>query len=78
MLQHLFRDSDLTVQHPPYSPDFAPFDYHVLAPLKHPLQGQRFGNDDKVKEVLHSWLKAHPFFSKLTKLVQWCEMCIVG
>jgi hypothetical protein len=40
-------------QHPPYSPDLSPSDYHVLGPLKDALRGRRFGNDDE-----HSWLTA--------------------
>jgi hypothetical protein len=67
------------LQHPPYSPDFSSSDYHESGPLKDALRGRRFGNDDEVKEAVHSWLTAQPktFFSDgIKKLVQWCEKCI--
>ena len=31
--------------HPPYSPDLAPFDFHLFVPLKDGLRGQRFPDD---------------------------------
>ncbi|XP_021930927.1 histone-lysine N-methyltransferase SETMAR-like [Zootermopsis nevadensis] len=67
------------LQHPPYSSDLAPSDYHVVGPLKDALRGRRFGNDDEVEEAVHSWLKAQPktFFSDgIKKLVQRCEKSI--
>jgi hypothetical protein len=48
------------LQHPLYSPDLSPSDYHVFGPQKDSLRGRRFGNDDKVKEAVHSWLTAQP------------------
>ena len=35
--------------HPPYSPDLAPSDFHLVGPLKEFLGGQHFGTDDEVK-----------------------------
>ena len=37
--------------HPPYSPDLAPFVYHLFGPLT---------LDQKVKEAVHAWLIAQP------------------
>jgi hypothetical protein len=51
----------------------------VFGPLKDALRGRRFGNDDELKEALHSWLTAQPktFFSDgIKKLVQRCEKCV--
>jgi hypothetical protein len=67
------------LQHPPHSPDLSSSDYHVSGPLKDALRGRSFGNDDEVKEAVHSWPTAQPktFFSDgITKLVQRCEKCI--
>jgi histone-lysine N-methyltransferase SETMAR len=67
------------LQHPPYSPDLAPSDYHVFGPMKDALRGRKFGNDDEIKEAVHSWLKGQPktFFSDgIKKLVQRYEKCI--
>jgi histone-lysine N-methyltransferase SETMAR len=35
--------------HPPYSPDFAPSDYHLFGSLEKALRGHRFGSDEEVK-----------------------------
>ena len=32
----------------PYSPDLAPSDFHLFAPLKHTLRGTRFEDDESV------------------------------
>jgi hypothetical protein len=43
------------------------------------LRGRKFGNDDEIKEAVHSWLTAQPkaFFSDgIKKLAQRCEKCI--
>ncbi|KAJ4451980.1 hypothetical protein ANN_03464 [Periplaneta americana] len=44
--------------HPPYSPDLAPSDFHLFGPLKKFLGGQRFGSDEEVKSVVRRWLYA--------------------
>jgi [histone H3]-lysine36 N-dimethyltransferase SETMAR len=36
------------LQHPPYSPDLAPSDYHLFPELKRKLSGVHFGTDDDV------------------------------
>jgi histone-lysine N-methyltransferase SETMAR len=42
--------------HPPYSPDLAPSDYHLFGSPKKKLWGRRFGSDEEVKQVVHTWL----------------------
>jgi len=37
--------------HPPYSPDLAPSDFHLFLPLKSFLAGQQF-HDNEVKEAV--------------------------
>jgi histone-lysine N-methyltransferase SETMAR len=37
--------------HPPYSPDLAPSDFHVFLKLKTFLGGRRFHGDNEVKEA---------------------------
>ena len=39
-------------EHPPYSPDLAPSDFHLFSPLKKFLAGQRFTCDKKVKAAV--------------------------
>ena len=61
------------LQHPPYSPDLSPSDYHIFGPLKEALRGRRFASDEEVKEAVHTWLWEQPksFFSAgIRKLVE--------
>jgi len=53
------------LQHPPYSPDLAPSDYHIFGALKEALRSRRFASDEEVKEAVHTWLREQPksFFS---------------
>jgi len=45
------------LSHPPYSPDFAPSDFHFFLHLKRDLKGTHFNSDDEVKEAVMSWIK---------------------
>jgi histone-lysine N-methyltransferase SETMAR len=61
------------LQHPPYSPDLAPSDYHIFGPLKEALRGCRFTSNEEVKEAVHIWLREQPknFFSAgIQKIVE--------
>lgn len=67
------------LDHPPYSPDLAPSDYHLFGPLKQALRGRRFDSDEAVKEAVHSWLAAQPktfFYEGIRKLVERWTKCI--
>ena len=72
-LQTLVKLGFTVVEHPAYSPDLAPFDYHLFGPLKDALRGRRFPSDEGVKEAVHEWLAAQPktFFSEgIQKLLE--------
>jgi len=43
--------------HPPYSPDLAPSDFHLLPKLKEHLKGQRFSCDEEVKSAVRKWFQ---------------------
>lgn len=43
------------VEHPPYSPDIAPSDYHVFLSLKNFLRGKRFRNQTEVEAALRDY-----------------------
>jgi histone-lysine N-methyltransferase SETMAR len=51
--------------HPPYSPDFAPSDFHVFGPFKEAMGGKSFRSDKEVQQAMHEWLRSQPkdFFS---------------
>jgi hypothetical protein len=44
--------------HPPYSPDLAPSDYHLFTCLKNRLGSQRFNNNEELMERVKTWLRA--------------------
>ena len=48
------------LQHPPYSPDLTPSDFHLLGPLKHHLSGERFPDDDAVERAMRAWFRQQP------------------
>jgi len=49
------------LEHPPYSPDLSPCDYHMFGPLKEALGGQRFDNDEQeVENFVRKWLQTRP------------------
>jgi len=54
------------LQHPPYSPDLAPSDFHIVGPLKEAMGGKSFRSDEEVQQAVHEWLHSQPkdFFSR--------------
>jgi histone-lysine N-methyltransferase SETMAR len=60
------------LQHPPYSPDLAPSDYHIFGPLKEALRSRRFTSNEEVKEAMHTWLREQPksFSTGIPELVE--------
>ena len=67
------------LEHPAYSPDLAPSDYHIFGPLKDGLRGRRFSTDEDVKEAVHKWLHDQPktfFLEGIRKLVDRWTKCI--
>ena len=53
------------LEHPLYSTDLAPNDFHRFGPLKNHLGGHHFANDDAVIQEVTRWLRQQPkdFFS---------------
>ena len=44
------------LDHPPYSPDLAPSDYHPFSGLKKQLEGRHFSSDAEVIAATETWL----------------------
>jgi hypothetical protein len=44
--------------HPPYSPDLAPSDYHLFTYVKNWLGSQRFSNNEELMEGVKTWLSS--------------------
>jgi len=67
------------LDHPPYSPDLAPSDYHLLPGLKKQLKGRDFSSDVEVTAATEIWLDrqiSECFLSGLQKLEQRAKKCI--
>jgi len=56
-LAHLYWTA---LQHPPYSPDLSPCDYHMFGPLKEALGGQGFDNNEQVENFVRNWRQTRP------------------
>jgi len=67
------------LDHPPYSPDLAPLDYHLFPGLKKQLKGHHFSSDAEVIAAAETWLDEQPsefFLSGLQKLEERAKKCI--
>ena len=67
------------LDHPPYSPDLAPSDYHLFPQLKKHLKGTKFHSDSEVIAATEAWLEAQPsefFYQGLEKLNDRCNKCV--
>ena len=47
------------LEHPPYSPDLAPSDYHLFQHLKNWLGSKSFHDDEELKDAVGGWLKGN-------------------
>jgi len=59
------------LDHPLYSPDLAPLDYHLFSGQKKQLKGRHFSSDAEVIAAAETWLNGKPsdfFLSGLQKL----------
>jgi hypothetical protein len=54
---HTANHGLVVVDHPCYTPDFAPSDFHLFQQLKKNLDGKRFATDANVKQVVISCLQ---------------------
>jgi len=67
------------MDHPPYSPDLAPSDFHLFLHTKKFLGGKRFDDDDDLKDAVQKWLtsQAAAFYEKgIQKLVPRYDNCL--
>ena len=67
------------MDHPLYSPDLAPSDYHLFPHLKKFLGGKQFDDDDDLKYAVQKRLtsQADAFYEKgIQKLVPCYDKCL--
>ena len=67
------------LDHPLYSPDLVPSDYHLFLGMKKQLKGRHFSSDVRVISAAETWLDGQLsefFLSGLQKSEQWAKKCI--
>ena len=67
------------MDHPLYSPDLAPSDYHLFLHLKKFLGSKRFDDDDDLKDAAQKWLTSQvaTFYEEdIQKLVPRYDKCL--
>lgn len=67
------------LDHPPYSPDLAPSDFHLFPKLKEFLGGKRLESDEVLHETVTNWFKsqAAEFYEEgIQKLVPRLNKCL--
>ncbi|GFT17399.1 histone-lysine N-methyltransferase SETMAR [Trichonephila clavipes] len=67
------------IDHPPYSPDFSPSDFHLFRYLKEFLGGKHFDTADEVKEEVQDWLSSQAsdvYDLGIQKLVERYDKCL--
>ena len=47
-----------TFDHPPYSPDLAPSNFHLFLKMKEHLTGKRHADDDDLQHAVVDWLNS--------------------
>jgi hypothetical protein len=48
------------LEHPPYSPNLAPSNFHLFGPLKHHLLDEHFPDDEAVERDVTAWFRQQP------------------
>ncbi|CAK9809133.1 Histone-lysine N-methyltransferase SETMAR [Anthophora quadrimaculata] len=67
------------LEHPPYSPDLAPSDFHLFPNLKKFLRGKRFSSNEKVIATANDYFEELPenhFREGINELENRWEKCI--
>jgi hypothetical protein len=67
------------LDHPPYSPDLAPSDFHLFGPLKKHLGERRFATSGEVQKAIMSWLQVLDidfFYAGIDASVYWWDKCL--
>ena len=68
-----------TLQHPPYSPDLSPCDFHSFGDLKKDIHGCQFHSDEEVQEWVRLWIHQRPtsfYKTGIDHLISQGDKCI--
>ncbi|KAK6767034.1 hypothetical protein RB195_026541 [Necator americanus] len=67
------------LQHPPYSPDLAPTDYHLFRSLSNQMRGVTFDNNEDLENWLNNFFESRPggfWQNGINKLVERWEQVV--
>jgi histone-lysine N-methyltransferase SETMAR len=67
------------LEHPPYSQDLTPSDFHLFGLLRNHLRGKRFADDEEAETEVWKWLRQQPkdfYAAGFNELVERCDKCI--
>jgi histone-lysine N-methyltransferase SETMAR len=59
-LEAITKPQRTVLSYPPYSPDLAPYDYHIFGHFKDAIRGKRFEDDEEVITEVKRWLRQTP------------------
>ena len=81
LTQTLLRDEFHwdTFDHPPYSPDLAPSDFHLFLKMKEHLPGKRHADDEDLQHAVADWLNSQAtvwYEEGISKLVSRYDKCL--
>ena len=68
-----------TFDHPPYSPDLAPSDFHLILKMKEHLAGKRHADDEDLQHAVVDWLNSQAAVwdeEGISKLVSRYDKCL--
>ena len=68
-----------TFDHPPYSPDLAPLDFHLFLKMKEHLAGKRHSDDEDLQHAVVDWLNSQAavwYEEGISKLVSRYDKCL--
>jgi histone-lysine N-methyltransferase SETMAR len=82
MTQQKIKDLNLEISdHPPYSPDLAPYDYHLFRSLQNHLNNKKFERFEEVNDAILAYFESKPrnfFKAGIEKLVTRWETVIAS
>ncbi|KAK6732476.1 hypothetical protein RB195_016701 [Necator americanus] len=67
------------LQHPPYSPDLTPTDYHLFRSLSNQMRGVTFDNNEDLENWLNNFFESRPggfWQNGINKLVERWEQVV--
>jgi hypothetical protein len=78
---HVAKFGWIVLQHPSYSPELVPSDFHLFGPMKDGLRGQHFPDNNAVIAAVRKWVAsagADSYEHSMQALVHRWRKCIAN